>query len=121
MTPDENGQILVLCESQKDQELLWAKAHLGYTTSQGKRFSLSYSYDVTWDYGHPEYILNDAYDSSEIFVTDDHIQTLLLSYDGQVWVKAANGHRSVDIYTTGCSVEEMKQLLNRLSLLAALG
>lgn len=116
MKPDENGQILVLCKSQEEHDLLWSKAHLGYTTDEGKRFSLSYTYDITWDYGRPEYILSDAYDSSEVFVTDDSVQVLLLSYDGQVWANAANGHRSVDIYTTGRTVSEIKSLLNQLSL-----
>ena len=70
--------------------------------------------------GRPDYILSDAYDSSEVFVTDDQTETLILSCQGQVWVKAAGGHRSVDIYTTGLTVEEMKDLLNQLSLSSAL-
>ena len=120
LTPDQNGQILVSCRSRDSGEPLWTKAHLGYTTGEGRRFSLSFTWDTTWDYGRPDYILSDAYDSSEVFVTDDQTETLILSYQGQVWVKAAGGHRSVDIYTTGFTVEEMKDLLNRLSLSSAL-
>ena len=117
LTPDEDGQILVLCRSREDQSLLWAKAHLGYTLPGGGRFALSYTYDTTWDYGEqPDYILNDAYDTSEVFVTGDQVQVLLLSYDGQVWAKAANGHRSVDLYATGTTPAQVKELLGRLSL-----
>lgn len=121
MTPEEGGQVLVLCRSAADQKLLWVKSHCGYTTESGKRFSVSYAYDVTADYGQePEYILSSAYDQSEVFVTEDGMESLIMAYDGQVWANTVYGHKYVDIYTTGCTVEEIKRILNNLQLSSVL-
>lgn len=117
LTPEPGGQMLLLCRNAENEDLIWTQAHLGYTTDSGKRFSLTYEYNTVWNYGEmPEYILNSAYDQSEIFVTKDGAQALLLSYDGQVWANAVNGHKAVYLYTTGYTVEEMKTILNNLNL-----
>lgn len=121
MTPDEGGQVLAMSRNAESKELVWVKAHLGYTTEEGKRFSISYAYDITANYGQdPEYILSSAYDVSEIFVTDDGVESLIMAYDGQMWVNAAYEHKYVDIYTTGCTVEEIKMILNDLELSSVL-
>ncbi len=115
LTPDEGGQVLTLFRSAADGSLIRAQAHMGYTTDDGKRFSLTYEYNVKADYGEePEYILNSAYDQSEVFVTKDGAECLILGYDGQVWANAAYGHKRVDIYTTGCTAEEVKTILEDL-------
>lgn len=119
LTPDEGGQLLTLIRSE-DGKLLCAKAHAGYTTADGERFTLNWEYNEVFPYGQPEYILNSAYDHSELFTTDDGVEVLLLAYDGQVWARAASGCRSMDIYTTACTVEEMRELLNALTPSAAL-
>ena len=121
MTPDDGGQMVSYGRSASDGALLWNKVHLGYTTAQGKRFTLSYTYDVTFDYGeHPEYILNDAYDRAEVVVTSDGAEALVTEFDGQVWVQAANGCKSVSIYTDGCTFDEVTALLDRLELASVL-
>ena len=118
MTPDKGSQILILCRNRTDGTLKWEKAHLGYTTASGGRFSLSYSYDPSFvDYGQlPEYILSDAYDENEIFVTTDGVEVLVQAYDGQVWAIAAHGYKSVSLYASSCTIPEMEAILNQLSL-----
>ena len=38
------------------------------------------------------------------------------SNEKQLLARAVNGERSVSFYTTGCTVEEMKEILNQLCL-----
>lgn len=117
MTPDTDGQILALGRSAEDGQLLWVKAHLGYTPQTGKRFSLSYEYTPDFDYGeNPEYVLSSAYDRSEIFTTQDQVQVLVQEFDGQVWANAARGCKSVYIYTNGCTFEQVESYLDQLGL-----
>lgn len=117
MTPVEDGQITASGRRASDGELLWNKVHLGYTTANGKRFLLNYTYDVTFDYGsRPEYILSDAYERAEVVVTTDGVEALVTEYDGQVWVQAVHENKSVSVYTDGCSFDEVTALLNELNL-----
>ncbi len=117
MTPMEGGQIVVLCRSREENELLWVKTHLGYIPQEGKRFSLSYEYNTFFDRGQEvQYILNSAYDRGEIYLTKDNVEVLMQEYDGQIWCSAANGYKSVNIYATGCTFEEMKQIVEQLDL-----
>ncbi len=117
MTPMDGGQIAVLCRSEKDGQLLWVKTHLGYIPREGSRFSLSYEYNTFFDSGEdPEYILNSSYDWSEVFVTQDNVEVLIQEYDGQIWCSAVNRYKTVSIYATGCTFEEMKDILNQLDL-----
>ena len=121
MVPMENGQIAVLCHSRQDGQLLWIKSHLGYIPQEGKRFSLSYEYNTFFDYSEDtEYVLNSAYDRGEIFVTQDHIEVLIQEFDGQIWCSAVNGYKSVNIYTDGCTWEEVEDILNHLDLASVL-
>ncbi|BFJ84690.1 hypothetical protein WMO24_06630 [Ruthenibacterium sp. CLA-JM-H11] len=120
MAPDTGGQLVTIIRDAGSKQPLCMKVHLGYTSDAGKRLTLNWVYDSTWDYGEPEYILNDAYDESELFTTDDGVDVLLLSYDGQVWASAYSGHRSVQFYTTAYTLGEMKELVNELGLSAAL-
>ncbi|WP_367925003.1 hypothetical protein [uncultured Ruthenibacterium sp.] len=117
MTPDPNGQILAIGRSASSDELLWVKAHMGYTPQEGKRFSISYQYTPDFDYGkNPEYVLSSAYDRSEIFVTQDKVNVLVQEYDGQIWANAARGYKSISIYTNGCTFEQVETILDHLCL-----
>ena len=122
MVPEENGQIIASYRDAEDGDLVLAEALLGYRTGSGKRFQVFYSYNTFFDHGQEtEYILNSAYDSVEVFVTQDQIEVVLKEYDGQIWAEAANGYQSVSIYTTGCTMEEMKDILNHIDLVSAVG
>ena len=117
LTPIEDSQIVSISRKPISNEIMMARALLGYTTANGKRFNLQYNYDEAarlWS-GN-EYVLNSAYDRVEIYVTNDHVETLIEVYDGQIWARAVNGAHSVSIYTTGCTVEEMHAILDTLSL-----
>lgn len=122
MTPDKDGQLLSFCRHKQEDDFSIVKFHLGYTTENGGRFILNYEYNTEWDHGEqPEYILNSAYDFSEMYTTKDNIQVLVQKYDGQVWASAVNGYKSVDIYTNGCTVEEMYELLEQMKLSTVIG
>ncbi len=122
MSPDENGQLITISRDEKTGETLSVVALAGYHTAQGKPFLLSYNYDSSEQYWQgPEYILNSAYDTAEVFRTEDNVDVLVQSYDGQVWAIAANVEKTVSIYTTGYTVPEMKELLNHLNLAEAIG
>lgn len=121
MTPDEGGQMLSFCRHKQEDDFSIVKLHLGYKTEDGGRFVLNYEYNTDWDYGEQtEYVLNSAYDSSELYTTVDNIQVLVQEYDGQVWANAVNGYKSFDIYTDGCTVDEIKQILDQLNLSSVL-
>ena len=117
MTPDEGGQLLSVCRHQKEDDFSIVHLHLGYTTSDGGCFVLNYEYNTEWEYGEdPEYILNSAYDRSEVYTTPDNVQVLVQEYDGQVWARAVNGHKSVSIFTNGCTYEEVEEILEQMNL-----
>ena len=117
MTPDEGGQLLSVCRHQKEDDFSIVHLHLGYTTSDGGCFVLNYEYNTEWEYGEdPEYILNSAYDRSEVYTTPDNVQVLVQEYDGQVWVQAVKDYKSVSIYTTGCTYEEVEEILEQMNL-----
>ncbi len=121
MTPDEGGQMLSFCRHKQEDDFSIVKLHLGYKTEDGGRFVLNYEYNTDWDYGEKtDYVLNSAYDSSELYTTVDNIQVLVQEYDGQVWANAVNGYKSFDIYTDGCTVDEIKQILDQLNLSSVL-
>ena len=117
MTPDEGGQLLSVCRHQKEDDFSIVHLHLGYTTSDGGCFVLNYEYNTEWEYGEdPEYILSSAYDRNEVYATGDNVQVLVQEYDGQVWARAVNGHKSVSIFTNGCTYEEVEEILEQMNL-----
>ena len=117
MTPEEGAQILVEGRRPEDGQLAWVQAHLGYDLPQGGFLNLSYSFDPNTNYGtQPEYVLNSAYDQSELYTTRDGRQALVLAYDGQVWATAAYGSGMVSLYTDGCTVGQVEEILDGLKL-----
>lgn len=117
LTPLEDSQIISISRKPVSGEIVMARALLGYTTTNGERFNLTYDYDeAARVWSGNEYILSNAYDHAEIYVTSDTVETLIEEYDGQIWARAVNGSCSVSIYTTGCTVEEMREILDNLSL-----
>ena len=122
MTPDEGGQLLSFCRHKQEDDFSDIKLHLGYTTADGGRFVLNYEYNTDWDYGEePEYILSSAYDQNEIYTTSDNVQVLVQEYDGQVWARAVNNHKSVSIFTNGCTFEEVEEILEQMDLSSVIG
>ena len=117
MTPDEGGQLLSVCRHQKEDDFSIVHLHLGYTTSDGGCFVLNYEYNTEWEYGEdPEYILSSAYDRNEVYATGDNVQVLVQEYDGQVWARAVKDHKSVSIFTNGCTYEEVEEILEQMNL-----
>lgn len=117
MTPEQDGQILSVSRDAETGELAVVTGLLGYRTEEGERFQVEYSYNPSFPRGQiPEYILDSAYDQSEIFVTEDSVEVLLQAFDGQIWATAVNGAKSVSLYTTGCTMEEMRSILNQMNL-----
>ena len=122
MTPVEGGQLLSFCRHKQQDDFSDTKLHLGYTTSDGGRFVLNYEYNTEWEYSESsEYILNSAYDRNEVYTTKDNVQVLVQEYDGQVWAEAVNGHKSVSIYTDGCTFDEVKEILEQMNLASVVG
>ena len=117
MTPQEGAQILVEGRRPEDDGLAWVQAHLGYALPEGGFFNLSYSFDPNTNYGsQPEYVLSSAYDQSEVYTTRDDRQALVLAYDGQVWATTAYGSGMVSIYTNGCTLDQVEEILDELNL-----
>ena len=122
LTPVEDGQILSVSRKPVSKEIVMMHALLGYTTQNGKRFNLNYNYDEAARLeSNTEYVLTNAYDRVEIYVTSDNVETLIEEYDGQIWARAVNGQKTVSIYTNGCTTEEMQAILDSLDLSSALG
>ena len=119
MTPDEQGQIVLISRDAKDQTLVMANALLGYTTDEGKRFQIEYKYDAEARYmKDAEYILSSEYDGCYVYSTSDQVEVLIEAYDGQIWASAVNTEagNAVYFYTTGCTTGEMEVLLDALNL-----
>jgi len=116
LTPTEDAQLIVTERSTETGEIVMAAACSGYHNEKGEIFVFSLSYDRDDRFSAAQYILNDAYDSSELYQTADHTEVLISAYDGQVWASAANKGMEVSIYTTACSVTEVKELLDALQL-----
>lgn len=122
LTPAQDGQICVTACSQTSGDVVFAKVHVGYQTAGGQPVFVNCSYDAQTDYGQePEYVLSDAYDWCGLYTTADGVQVLLETYDGQVWASAAQGHMRVDLYALGgCTLDEMKAILDGLGLAGVL-
>lgn len=122
LTPAENGQICVTAYDQVRGDTVFTKVHVGYQTADGQPLFLNYTSDAKTDYGQePEYLLSDAYDWCGMYTAADGTQVLLETYDGQIWASAAQGHKRVDLYVLGgCTLDEMKAMLDGLDLSAVL-
>lgn len=123
MTPDTDGQIVLVSRDADNQRLVMAKALLGYTTGEGKRFQIEYRYDADSRYlQEKEYILSEAYDDCYVYTTGDQAEVLIEVYDGQIWAGAVNVEtgNAVNLYTTGCTKAEMETILDGLQLAAVL-
>lgn len=121
MTPEKDAQILSSVRKVVGGDIVRGDALLGYITEAGRRFQIDYQYDESIDYGKTEYILSSAYDYCAVYTTDDGVEVLLQEYDGQIWADAEYGHTAVHLYTTGCTVEEMEDILDGLELHIPLG
>ena len=116
LTPTENAQLIVTERSRESGKIVMAAVNLGYHNEKGEILSFNLNYDRDERFSTAQYILNDTYDSIELYQTSDHVKVLISSYDGQVWATAGNKGMDVSIYTTACSVTEMKELLDALQL-----
>lgn len=116
MTPEEDAQIVSSVRKVLGGSIVRGDALLGYTTEEGKRFQIDYQYDKSMDFGKAEYILSSAYDYCAVYTTNDGVEVLLQEYDGQIWADAEYCHAAVRLYTTGCTVEEIKSILDDLEL-----
>ena len=119
MTPDTDGQILTLLYEQGETAPFQVAATLGYHGGEGERLVLNYEYDRDNRWGDTAtYTLNSAYDYAGSYITADRVEVRITAYDGQVWADASHGGRTVSIYATGYTVEEMETVLDQLSLAA---
>ena len=117
MAPDEDSQIVLTSRDAK--ALVMANALLGYTTDEGKRFQIEYQYDTEARYMEDTaYLLRSEYDDCYVYATSDQVEVLIEVYDGQIWASAVNAEtgNAVYFYTTGCTTDEMEDLLDTLNL-----
>ncbi len=117
--PEQEGQLVVVSRKTNSDQIMMVQSLLGYTTAEGKRFQIEYDYDAGSRYlSEKEFILSSGYDYCAIYTTPDQVEVLIQEFDGQIWAEAVNveSGNAFRIYTTGCTVAEIENILDRIEL-----
>jgi len=117
--PQQDGQLVVVSRKTGSEQIVMVQSLLGYTTAEGKRFQIECDHDAESRYlSEKEFILSSEYDYCAVYTTPDQVEVLIQEFDGQIWAEAVsveNGN-AFRIYTTGCTVAEIENILDRLEL-----